>query len=97
MYKFNFTISEEDYNATPYIPKTVMAQEDQDENLGDEQNVQVSSKESTILGSLSKHLLESQNDLDSLKEDSTISDAIDYIQLDSDLEIQEESSALSRE
>lgn len=74
-----------------------MAQEDQDENLGDEQNVQVSSKESTILGSLSKHLLESQNDLDSLKEDSTISDAIDYIQLDSDLEIQEESSALSRE
>jgi len=49
------------------------------------------------LGSLSKHLMESQTNLDSLKEDSTISDAIDYIQLGSDIEIDEESSSLNTE
>jgi hypothetical protein len=49
------------------------------------------------LGSLSKHLLESQSNLDSLKEDSTIADAIDFIQLGSDIEVQEESSTLNNE
>jgi hypothetical protein len=35
--------------------------------------------------------------LDSLKEDSTIADAIDFIQLGSDIEVQEESSTLNNE
>lgn len=104
LYKFNFTISEEDYNSSPNIPKTIMTQQDQspthDNNQGfveDEQNVQVDSKAETILGSLSKHLIESQSNLDSLKEDSTIADAIDFIQLGSDIEVEEESSTLNNE
>lgn len=59
--------------------------------------MKVESKENTILGSLSKHLLESQSNLDNLKDDSTISDAIDFIQLGSDIEVQEESSTLNSE
>lgn len=102
LYKFNFTISEEDYNTAPHIPKTIMAQEETDEAgqpIDDDQNVQVKAdtKETTILGSLSKHLLESQSNLDNLKEDGSISDAIDYIQLGSDIEIEEESSTLNSE
>jgi len=49
------------------------------------------------LGSLSKHLLESQSNLDNLKVDDTIADAIDFIQLGSDIEIVEESNTLNSE
>ena len=59
--------------------------------------MKVDSKENTILGSLSKHLLESQSNLDNLKVDDTIADAIDYIQLGSDIEIEEESNTLNSE
>lgn len=102
LYKFNFTISEEDYNSSPFIPKTIMTQEDQSPSdnmkfIEDDQNVQVDSKENLILGSLSKHLLESQNNLENLKDDSSISDAIDFIQLGSDIEVEEDSSTLNNE
>ena len=59
--------------------------------------MKVDSKENTILGSLSKHLLESQSNLDNLKVDDTIADAIDFIQLGSDIEIVEESNTLNSE
>lgn len=34
LYKFNFTISEEDYNTAAYIPKTIMAQKEQLDEAG---------------------------------------------------------------
>lgn len=57
----------------------------------------VDTRVSEILENLSKHLEESKTNLEMLREDSSISDAIDLVQLDSDVEVQEESSNLNRE
>lgn len=53
----------------------------------------VDTRVSEILENLSKHLEESKSNLEMLREDSSISDAIDLIQLDSDVEILEESQS----
>jgi len=53
----------------------------------------VDTRVSEILENLSKHLEESKSNLEMLREDSSISDAIDLIQLDSDVEVLEESQS----
>lgn len=97
VYKFNFTISEEDYNSMPF---NALAEDDSEGEVADAQNVQVSMQQQqlqqqSILRQLSAHLDEGRRSLQGLGRpegsvaDSGASDFEDAIDLmvDSDLEM----------
>jgi len=101
VYKFNFTISDDDYNS---LPATALAEESAESEVADAENVQVSAQHASlqkqsILQQLSAHLDEGRRSLEELSRQdagpagAVASDFEDAIELmvDSDVEMAQQS------